>query len=130
MYLFGNAVLVMSFRILTGRSNPAKGKDTEFMQIVNRIIGNTIEQSIVFAGLFGNILFGDYEVSESKVLALASIFVVCRAWYCVGYMVAHLSGIPAFRSGAFAMNLTLNIVMIGIVMGLDVFTMIENYGVF
>lgn len=123
---------MMTSRLFTGRTNPAKGKDTELMQTINRIIGNTIEQSVIFAGLFGNILFdvdknGLEEFGENKVLVLASLFVICRVWFAIGYLLGHFTGYTPFRSGGFTLNLLLNVVMMAYCMGYNVFDLVETY---
>jgi hypothetical protein len=57
LYLFGLAVAVMNLRIFTGKSSPATQTDSFAITTLNRIITNTIEQFIIFIGLYANILF-------------------------------------------------------------------------
>ena len=61
IYLFGIAFLIMTLRIVTGNTSPASGKDPVYINTLNRIISNTIEQSIIFAGLFAPILYSDVD---------------------------------------------------------------------
>lgn len=51
--------MVMSLRIVTGKSLPASNQDPVYITTLNRIITNTIEQSVIFAGLYAPILFSD-----------------------------------------------------------------------
>ncbi len=57
LYLFGLAFLVMNLRIFTGKSSPATQADSSAINTLNRIITNTIEQFIVFIGLYAYLLF-------------------------------------------------------------------------
>jgi hypothetical protein len=61
IYLFSIAVLIMTLRDVTGKSSPASGKDPIYINTLNRIITNTIEQSVIFVGLFGPLLFSDID---------------------------------------------------------------------
>jgi hypothetical protein len=42
----------MSTRIITQKSSPATQEDSTLIKVLNRIIANTIEQSIIFFGLY------------------------------------------------------------------------------
>jgi hypothetical protein len=42
----------MTLRIFSGASSPASGNDPLSISTLNRIISNTIEQSIIFIGLY------------------------------------------------------------------------------
>lgn len=52
LFLFVHAMLVMTLRILTKKSSPATEEDTTSIKVLNRIISNTIEQSLIFVGLY------------------------------------------------------------------------------
>jgi len=57
LYLFVHAIIVMTIRIFTGKSSPATQEDPTAIKVINRIITNSIEQSIVFVGLYTYFLF-------------------------------------------------------------------------
>jgi len=57
LYLFVHAMFIMTIRIFTGKSSPATQEDPTSIKVINRIITNTIEQSIIFIGLYAYFLF-------------------------------------------------------------------------
>lgn len=57
LYLFVHAIIIMTIRIFTGKSSPATQEDPTVIKIINRIIANSIEQSIIFVGLYTYFLF-------------------------------------------------------------------------
>ena len=96
--------------------NPAKGQDPEIIQTLNRILSNTIEQSIIFAGLYGNILYDVDEdsisqIGDRKVLVLASLFVIGRALFTLSYILCFITGISTWRVFGFGINLSVAIIM-------------------
>jgi hypothetical protein len=56
-FLFVHAIIIMSIRIFTGKSSPATVEDPTFIKVLNRIITNTIEQSIIFVSLYVYFIF-------------------------------------------------------------------------
>lgn len=57
LLLFTVAAGVMSCRIAFQKSSPATEQDPEIIALLNRIISNTIEQSIIFLALYSYFLF-------------------------------------------------------------------------
>lgn len=57
LFLFAHALLVMLFRIFTVKSNPVTEEDSKEIKLFNKIISNTIEQSLIFLGLYVYFLF-------------------------------------------------------------------------
>lgn len=131
LYLFGLASAVMSLRILTGKSTPASNNDPIFINTLNRIITNTIEQTIIFAGLYGALLFSDVshitKIGGAKVLAIASLFVIGRVIYLIGYILGAITKIPTFRSGGFAIGLFVNTILVLYHFGFNSFNLLDNY---
>lgn len=125
IYLFGIATLVMLMRIVSGKSSPASQTDPVYINTLNRIITNTIEQSVIFAGLYGPILFSGRDsmsrIGGAKTLAIASIFVVGRVLFGIGYVLGSITGISPFRSFGFATAVVLNVVLVSYHLGFDSF---------
>ena len=61
IFLFSIAGLIMTLRIVTQNVSPASGKDPIYINTLNRIIANTIEQSVILVGLFAPLLFSDID---------------------------------------------------------------------
>jgi hypothetical protein len=57
LFLFIHAIVIMHIRIFTKKSSPATEDDPTSIKVLNRIITNTIEQSIIFIGLYAFFLF-------------------------------------------------------------------------
>src|SRR5690606_18128844 len=127
LFLFGLAALVMTLRILTGKSTPASRNDPVAIGTLNRILTNTIEQSIIFAGLYGPILFSDKNtgISGNQLLAIASLFVLGRISYAIGYLLGSVTGISTFRSFGFAVGGLVNGILVGYHFGLDPFHLLH-----
>jgi hypothetical protein len=52
IFVFAHSAFVMLSRIFTNKSSPATKEDPTYIKLFNRIITNTIEQSVIFLGLF------------------------------------------------------------------------------
>lgn len=131
LYLLGLAVTIMSLRILTGKSTPASGNDPIYMNTINRIITNTIEQSIIFAGLFVPLLFSDdnhvSKIGGNRVLTLAALFVVGRVVYAVGYLLGAMTGISSFRGLGFSIGLIISVLMASYHLGFNLFNVVDTH---
>lgn len=115
-FLFSLTSLTMFTRIITVSPNPAKGKDNLLINTFNRIIGNTIEQSVIFFGFFVSVLYGgsDFagEIGNEKLLALAGLFFYGRIAFAIGYFLVSLTGIPTWRSHGFGINMFTNVILL------------------
>lgn len=131
LYLFGLSTAVMSLRILTGKSTPASNNDPVVINTLNRIITNTIEQSVIFAGLFGVILFSDSnnvgKIGGVRVLAIASLFVIARICYLIGYILGTVTKVSSFRSFGFAIGVALNGMMALYHLGFNTFDLLDHH---
>lgn len=56
-YLFAHVFIIMNIRILAGKSSPATVEDPTSIKLLNRIITNTIEQSVIFVSLYAYFIF-------------------------------------------------------------------------
>lgn len=131
IYLFGLASAVMTLRILTGKATPASNNDGLLISTLNRIITNTIEQSIIFAGLYGILLFSEVDhlaqIGGVKILALASLFVIGRVIYAIGYILGSVTKISSCRSFGFAIGLSINIILVAYHLGFDPFHLLDTH---
>lgn len=125
LYLFGLVFMVMVLRIVTGKSTPASRNDPVYISTINRILTNTIEQSIIFAGLYGTLIFNDsnsiIKIGGVKVLALASIFIVSRVTYAIGYILGAITGLPTLRGFGFGAGFIINLMMVSYHLGFSLF---------
>lgn len=131
LYLFGLSCSVMTLRILTGKATPASNNDPLVISTLNRILTNTIEQSVIFAGFFGVILFSDANhvgrIGGVRVLAIASIFVVARVCFLIGYILGSVTKISSFRSFGFATGVFLNVGMVLYHLGFNVYDLLDHH---
>lgn len=130
IFLFGLTSIVMTLRIVTGKSSPAEKNDPPLISTLNRIITNTIEQTVIFAGLYAVLLFGDKTtgVSGRQILALASFFVIGRVTYAIGYLLGTITGISTFRSFGFAIAVFINTILVCHHFGINSFSFLETHG--
>jgi len=61
-----------------------------------------------------------------RILALASLFVVGRVLYAIGYLLASVVKISTLRSLGFAINLIVNIILVTHHLGFEVFDIIDR----
>jgi hypothetical protein len=57
LFIFVHAFLIMNVRIFTNKPSPATVEDPASIKFLNRIITNTIEQSVIFIGLYAYFIF-------------------------------------------------------------------------
>jgi hypothetical protein len=130
LFLFGLSAAVMSLRVVTGKSTPASNNDPLHISTINRIISNTIEQSIIFAGLFGPLLFSSNDLSKiggDRILALASLFVLGRLFFTIGYAIGSFTSISTFRSFGFCVNMFVSGLMVTYHLGINLFPHIDTH---
>jgi uncharacterized MAPEG superfamily protein len=128
-FLFTLSVVVMGLRIFTGKSTPAINNDPVIISTLNRVITNTIEQSVIFAGLFASLLFTSSfaKVGGERLLTLASLFIVGRILFTIGYLLGWYTNISSFRAFGFCVNLFVNSLMVAFHLGFNLFTHIDTH---
>ena len=130
LYLFALAGMIMVLRVTTGKSTPASNNDPVYIKTLNQILTNTIEQAIIFGGLYAALLFNDStslkKIGGVKVLALASMFVVGRVAFAIGYILAGITKISTLRVFGFATGFTINALMVSYHLGYNVFNHISQ----
>ena len=57
VYMLALSVSVMSIRVATAKSSPASEEDPTTIKVLNRVLGNTIEQLFIFVGLYAYFLY-------------------------------------------------------------------------
>jgi hypothetical protein len=65
LYLFLHAI-IMAIRILSGKSSPATVEDPTPIKVINRIITNTLEQTVMFVGLYAYFIFDRSSKSSAR----------------------------------------------------------------
>jgi uncharacterized MAPEG superfamily protein len=126
-YLFITSALVMMMRILTGAGSPATAEDPVSIRTLNRIILNTVEQSIIFVGLYLPLFLStETKISSQRILSLASLFIVGRILFALGYLIGSLTKISSFRSFGFAVNLIVNVLLASHYFGINLFEYIDQ----
>lgn len=129
--MFGLVLVVMILRVTTGKSTPALKDDPVYINTINRILTNTTEQAIIFAGLYGTLLFNDSgslkKIGGVKVLALASLFIVGRVTFAIGYIFGAITRIPTLRGFGFATGFLINLMMVSYHLGFSLFNYFNEH---
>lgn len=123
--MFGLVFMVMALRVTTGKSTPATHDDPVYINTINRILTNTTEQVIIFGGLYGTLLFNDSDsikkIGGVKVLALASLFIVSRVTFAIGYILGAITRIPTLRGFGFGVGFIINLMLVSHHLGFSLF---------
>ena len=127
IYLLVLAYCIMTYRVTTGKSNPASGKDNLMITIFNRIITNTIEQTVIFVGFYINILFDD-DLDPKIILLICSLFIIGRVAFAGGYILGGVTKITTFRSFGVSINFTQGIAMMLYFFGFNLYGKFEDIG--
>ena len=118
--ILGNVFLVMNMRMLGMKPSPYKYQDPVYISLVNRIIANTMEQTMVFVPLFSfYVLAVATEVTRDITAGLILVFLFGRLMFTVGYLFQELSNLIWLRVWGFAMTLLVNILLASAFFGHD-----------
>jgi uncharacterized MAPEG superfamily protein len=119
----------MILRIFTGASSPATTEDPIIIRTLNRIIQNTLEQSVIFVGLYLPYLLDiGTKAGSIRLLALISLFIVGRLIFAIGYILGACTNISSFRSLGFSINLIVNMLLASNYFKLNLFPFIDLSG--
>lgn len=114
LFLFAHATAVMAIRIVTKKGNPASEEDPPTIRVLNRVITNTIEQTVIFGGLYAYFLLdvaGD-RLSNQQLAAFACWFLLGRLVFSAGYLLGSLVGVSQLRAFGFALSVGANLLLI------------------
>lgn len=113
------AIVVMMIRVV-GVVDPLKKNDPKIIEIFNRTIQNTLEQSFVFLGVFGYWLFS-FSTIANKDLAyrFVMIFVVGRVTFLIGYILTWITPFKPARALGMGMTLLVQTFLIAAVFGIN-----------
>ena len=109
LYFLAHCVLVISMRMSIAKPNPYPDPDPKPINIFNKVIKNTVEQSVIFVGLYLHLLYdraGD-RFSPTQLAAFAGWFLVGRVVFSVGYFLGGLLKMEFMRSPGMACNFIL-----------------------
>ena len=98
-------ILIAMGTRLFSKSHALVGNDTNLQNLLNRTIGNTIEQSMIFFPLiFCYLLYQDTPNNIPAIRSIIQIFLVSRLLFAIGYFIGFLCGKLVFRAFGFVMN--------------------------
>jgi hypothetical protein len=81
-------------RLATGATDPLVGRESRFLLVNQRVIDNTIEQTLLFLPGFLALAAGVSAVHLPEVLALAPVFAAARLAFWAGYLVTPMARAP------------------------------------
>jgi len=105
LFLFSVTIMIMGLRIFTGKSNPVKYEDPFIIGALNRILLNSLEQTVIFLLSYSYFVFFVCTQNQArKAYFLASLFVLARIIFLITYSVGVAVNVPSLRSVGFWMN--------------------------
>ena len=105
LFLFAVTMMIMSLRVFTGRSNPVKYEDPLIIGALNRILLNSLEQTVIFLLSYSYFVFFVCTQNQArKTYFLACLFVLARIIFLITYSVGVAVNVPSLRSIGFWIN--------------------------
>lgn len=67
------------------------------------------------------------KIGGTRLLTIASLFVIGRVLFGIGYLLGAVTGISSFRSLGFAIGLVNNIVLVGYHLGFNSYNLLDQH---
>jgi uncharacterized MAPEG superfamily protein len=106
--LYFTLVIVLTFmtRVMLGKTNPVAETDHNITITLNRILSNSVEQTIVFLPLLMNFILNRATSENIQLgLNLTFIWILGRILFLIGYVLGVVINLSTMRSGGFALTI-------------------------
>lgn len=88
----------MAARFAAGAFDPLAGNDTEFLARNQRVLTNTVEQTVLFAPALLALATAVPGAALAQVLALGPVFALARLAFWAGYLVSPVARAPGMAA--------------------------------
>jgi len=105
--LIFNVLSVIGARIFYQAANPLKDQNKEIITMFNKILTNSVEQTLIFIPLLANWIINESQSSDDlkKGISLAIIWIIGRILFSIGYFFGYLTNFTLLRIFGFVPNL-------------------------
>jgi hypothetical protein len=113
VYLFLNVLSVIASRFATGAANPLKDQGNDMVNTFNKVLTNSVEQTLIFFPLFANYII-NLTQNEDEIkfgLSLALIWLIGRVLFFVTYPLGTLINFSSIRAIGFIPTLFPSIIL-------------------
>lgn len=106
IFVFILSILISLLRLITFSFSPFAEKDNKLIEILNKIIQNTIEQSLIFFSLYSYWFILKTTIPSLDIFVyLIALFLIGRIIFFFGMFINYLIYVPFFRSFSIGMNM-------------------------
>lgn len=113
LYLLVHVVITVLSRVILFKPLPHLNQDPAIINLWNKIIQNTIEQSTIFFPLLASFVLNSTNNKDAKEAGLfVLVFYVSRILFTIGYLFNHITKFSFLRAGAFILGLLVNALLI------------------
>ena len=120
-----HVVGVILVRVKNDKVLPFDGEEPRSILALNRVIGNTIEQSVIFCSLlFAALVLNPLQWKDHQFVHLVRAFIFSRVLYSVGYNLGVLFNVPKLRNLGLPGTMTCHLILLLAFAGVNMFKII------
>ena len=113
LVLIFNLFTVIGARVYSKAANPLKDQNNDLVTVTNKILTNSVEQTMIFLPLLANWLINcsSTEAELKQGVSLAIIWVAGRVLFSIGYFLGYLRNFTVLRVFGFAPTLFPSVIL-------------------
>ena len=98
-----NVFSVIGARVATSAINPLKDNNNQLVTLFNKILSNSIEQTIIFIPLLANFIINDSNSDDNlkQAVVLAIIWIIGRILFSLAYYLGYMVDFTQLRGFGF-----------------------------
>jgi hypothetical protein len=122
LVLIFNLFTVIGARVYSKAANPLKDQNNELVTVTNKILTNSVEQTMIFLPLLVNwvINCSSTEADLKQGVSLAIIWVAGRILFSIGYFLGYLRNFTVLRVFGFAPTLFPSVILASRLAGIKI----------
>jgi hypothetical protein len=120
--LIFNVLSVILARASTQAVNPLKDQNNQIVNLMNKVLTNSVEQSLIFLPLLANWIINSShtEADLKQALTLSIIWIIGRILFWLGYFLGYLMNFTVLRAYGFTPTITVSVILILRIAGINV----------
>jgi len=118
-----NVFSVIGARIVSSAVNPLKDNNNQLVMLFNKILSNSIEQTIIFMPLLANFIMNDSDSDDNlkQAVVLAVIWIIGRILFSLGYYLGYMVNFTVLRVFGFIPTISPSVILILRLAGINLF---------